>query len=89
MAIVTLTRLERTLIKFISYINKFKKNLRKVKENTKRGLKNIQLITSFKREIRYGFTLAKKACKGKVKISNPFAMVHSRSLNKLVIIVPT
>jgi len=53
--------------------------LRKVKENTKRGMTNIELITSFKREVRYGCTLEKKGCKGKVKNSNPFAMVLSRS----------
>ena len=67
MAIVILTRLESSLRKFRLYINKFKNNLRKVKENTKRGMINIELITSFKREMRYGFTLAKKGCKGKVK----------------------
>ena len=79
MAIVILTRLESSLRKFRLYINKFKKNLRKFKENTKRGMIKIELITSFKREMRYGCTLAKKGCKGKVKSSNPFDMVHSRS----------
>ena len=73
MAIVI--RLESSLRKFGLYINKFKNGLRKVKENTKRGMKNTGLITSFKREMRYGFTLAKKGCKRKVKISNPFDMV--------------
>ena len=68
MAIVILTRLESSLRKFILYINKFKNKLRKVKENTKRGMKNIDLIISFKRELRYGSTLAKKFYKEKVKI---------------------
>ena len=76
MAIVILTRLKRPLRKFRLFINKFKNILRKVKENTKRGMTNIELITSFKKEMRYGCTLAKKACKGKVKSSNPFAMVQ-------------
>ena len=79
MGIVTLIRLEISLRKFILYINKFKNSLVKFKENTKRGMKNTGLIASFKREMRYGFTLEKKECKGKVKISNPFAMVLSRS----------
>ena len=79
MAIVILTRLKSSLRKFKLYINKFKNSLRKVKENTNRGMKNIELITSFKREMRYGFLLTKKGCKGKVKSSNPFAMVLSRS----------
>ena len=79
MAIVTLIRNESSLRKFRLYINKFKNSLRKVKANTKRGMTSTGLITSFKREMRYGFTLAKKGCKGKVKISNPFTMVHSRS----------
>ena len=79
MAIVTFIRLEISLRKFILYINKFKKSLRKVKENTKRGMKNIDLITSFKREMTYGCTLENKGYKGKVKSSNPFDMVHSRS----------
>ena len=79
MAIVILTMLKISLRKFRLYINKFKNSLRKFKENTKRGMTNTGLITSFKREMRYGCTLAKKGCKGKVKISNPFTMVHSRS----------
>ena len=79
MAIVTLIGLESSLRKFILYINKFKNNLRKVKEKTKRGMINIKLITSFKREMRYGYTLANKGCNGKVKCSNPLAMVLSRS----------
>ena len=64
MVIVILTRLESSLRKFRLYINKFKNNLIKVKENTKRGMINIELITSFKRDMRYGFTLANKGCKG-------------------------
>ena len=76
MAIVILKRLEISLSKFRLYINKFKNNLRKFKENTKRGMTNIELITSFKREMRYVCTLSKKGCKGKVKSTNPFAMVH-------------
>ena len=79
MAIVTLIRLKISLSKFRLYIDKFKNNLRKVKENTKRGMINIGLITSFKRGMRYGFTLAKKGCNGKVKSSNPFVMVLLRS----------
>ena len=79
MAIVKLIRLEISLSKFRLYINKFKNSLRKVKANTKRGMTNIDLITSLKREMRYGCTLAKKGCKGKVKSSNPFSMVHLRS----------
>ena len=80
MGILILTRLESSLSKFRLYINKFKNiNLIKIKENRKRGIENIDLITSFKREMRYGCTLANKGCKGKVKISNPFSMVHSRS----------
>ena len=79
MAIVILTRLGISLRKIRLYNNKFKKILRKAKENTKRGMTNTTLITSFKREMRYGCTLAKKGCKGKVKNSNPFAMVLSRS----------
>ena len=79
MAIMILIRLESSLKKFKLYINKFNNSLRKFKENTKRGMTNIELITSFKREMRYGCTLAKKGSKGKVKSSNPFAMVHSRS----------
>ena len=75
MAIVILVRLKSSLRNFRGYINKFKKNLRKVKENTKKGMKNIGLIICFKREMRYGCTFAKKGCKGKVKNSNPFAMV--------------
>ena len=79
MGIVILTRLESSLKKFRLYINKFKNSLRKVKENTKRGMTNTELSTSFKKEMRYGCTLVKKGCKGKVKISNPFAMAHSIS----------
>ena len=67
MAIVTLTRLESSLRKFRLYINKFKNDLRKVKESTRRGMTNIELITSFKREMRYGCTLAKKGCKGRMQ----------------------
>ena len=75
MGILILTRLKISFRKFKLFINKFNNNLRRVKENTRRGMKNIELITSFKREMRYGFTLAKKGCKGKVISSNPFSIV--------------
>ena len=56
MGIVILTRLESSLKKFRLFINKFKNSLRRVKENTRRGMTNIELITSFKKEMRYGCT---------------------------------
>ena len=56
MAIMIFTRLESSLRKFKLYINKFKNNLRRVKVKTRRGMTNIELITSFKKEMRYGYT---------------------------------
>ena len=56
MGIVLLTRLEISLRKFRLFINKFKNSLRRVKESTRRGMTNIELITSFKKEMKYGFT---------------------------------
>ena len=54
MGILILTRLEISLSKFTLYITKFKNNLKKVKANIRRGIKHIDLITNFKREMRYG-----------------------------------
>ena len=79
MAVVILIRLGSSFNKFRGYINKFKNNLRNVKSNTNKGMTNTGLIIIFKMEMRYGCKLEKKGYKGKVKNSNPFAMVLSRS----------
>ena len=54
--IVILTRFKNSLRKFILFMNKFKNNLRRVKENTRRGMINIELIIRFKKEMKCGCT---------------------------------
>jgi hypothetical protein len=56
----------------------------KVKAATRQGMKNIVLITNFKLEMKFGYILAKRDFKGKVKSLNQSVMVLLKFWKRLV-----
>jgi hypothetical protein len=67
------------------YIKKYKNNWRRAKPSTKRGMISIELIINFNSVIKYGYISIRTKLRVKVRSSNQYGMVHSRSWRRLVL----
>jgi hypothetical protein len=80
MVIMTLIEKRSSLNKFSWCIKWYNNSWKRAKPSTRQYMKSIVLITVYKLEMKFGFKLAKRGLKEKVKILNQLDMDLSRFL---------